>query len=143
MLVIREKSGHAEEPDRGTFWRGTTIDIDTRLRVARAIEKNEEEVALTMMSQIRDRSNPIEPSAIASDGCDGYPEALLEASCAWEDWVYNLTRKVKSLRIEARDDDQRLWKPRSPAMAAGLTDHIWTIEELLSTMAVPDSDNAK
>jgi hypothetical protein len=188
-----------------------------------------------MMSQIRDRSNPIEPPAIASDGCDGYPEAMLEiwgkvpeysgqgrppthkqpqagwkclqvtkhksggqligitykvvygdpkevldlmgfntayvertnltsrqmngrmvrktlsfskekemleASCAWEDWVYNLTRQVKSLRIEA-DGDQRLWKPRSPAMAAGLTDHIWTIEELLSMVVIPDRDNAK
>jgi len=31
-----------------------------------------------MMSQIRDRSNPIEPLAIASDGRDSYPEAMYE-----------------------------------------------------------------
>jgi hypothetical protein len=205
------------------------------LRVGRAIGKNEEEVALTMMHQIRDRSNPTEPPATATDGCDSYAEAMLkvwgkvpeysglgrpptrkqpqpgwkcieiikhrsgghlvsitykvvygdpnevpallglntayvertnltsrqmngrmvrktlsfskekemlEASCAWEDWVYNLTRQVKSLRIEA-NDGQRLWKPRSPAMAAGLTDHIWTLEELMRTVVVPDRDNAK
>jgi len=66
----RGKSGHLEEADRGSFWRGTTIEIDTRLRVGRAIGKNEDEVAQAMMSQIKDHSNPIEPLAIVSDGCD-------------------------------------------------------------------------
>jgi len=92
-----------------------------------------------MMSQIRDRSNPSEPPAIASDGCDSYPEAMLET---WEDCVYNLTRPVKSLNVEINEGHQR-WKPRSAAMAAGLTDHIWTIEELMSKVVVPNHDNAK
>jgi len=35
-----------------------------------------------------------------------------------EDWAYNLTRSVKTLRIEV-NDGQRRWQPRSPAMAAG------------------------
>ncbi len=188
-----------------------------------------------MMSQIRSRSNPIEPPAIACDGNDSYPEAMLEtwgklpeysgrgrpptrkqprfgwnclqvtkhrsggrligithrvvygdpkevpdlmglhtayvertnltsrqmngrmvrktlsfsketemleASCAWEDWVYNLTRPVKSLYIEVNDCPRR-WKPRSAAMAAGLTDHVWTIEELLRKVVVPNLDNTK
>jgi hypothetical protein len=188
-----------------------------------------------MMSQIKDRSNPTEPPAIASDGNDSYPEAMLEtwgkipeytgrgrpptrkqsqpewkflqvtkhrsggrlisithrvvygdpkevpnlmglntayvertnltsrqmngrmvrktlsfskkekmlvASCAWEDWVYNLTRPVKSLRVEV-NDGQRRWKSRSPAMAAGLTDHIWEIEELMRTVVVPNCINSK
>jgi hypothetical protein len=188
-----------------------------------------------MMSQIRDRSNPIEPPAIASDGCDSYPEAMLEtwgeipeytgrgrpptrkqpqpewkclqvikhrsggrlndityrvvygdpkevpelmglntayvertnltsrqmngrmvrktlsfskvekmleASCAWEDWVYNLTRPVKSLHVEVNDGKRR-WKTRSAAMAAGLTDHVWTIEELMRMVVIPNSDNTK
>jgi hypothetical protein len=188
-----------------------------------------------MMSQIKDRSNPIEPPAISSDGNDSYPEAMLEtwgklpeysgrgrpptrkqphsewkciqvtkhrsgsrligityrvvygdpmvvpnlmglntsyvertnltsrqmngrmvrktlsfskegkmlaASCAWEDWIYNLTRPVKSLRVEI-DDGRRRWIPRSAAMAAGLTDHIWTIEELLKKVVVPDRVNTK
>jgi len=64
----RGKSGHPEKPDRGSIWRDTALDIDTKLRVGRAIGKNEEEVAMTMMAQIRDRGNPIEPPAISSDG---------------------------------------------------------------------------
>ena len=31
----------------------------------------------------------------------------------------------------------RRWKPRTPAMAAGLTDHIWTAEDLLTAVAPP------
>jgi hypothetical protein len=65
---------------------------------------------------------------------------MLEASCAWEDWVYNLTRAVKSLRVEV-NDGQRRWQPRSPAMAAGLTDHIWTVKELLTTVVAPNANN--
>jgi hypothetical protein len=67
---------------------------------------------------------------------------MLEASCAWEDWVYSLTRPVKSLRLEV-NDGQRRWQPRSAAIAAGLIDHVWTIEELLMTVAVPEFDNTK
>ena len=46
--------------------------------MGRAIGKNEEEVAMAIMSQIRNRCNPEEPPAIASDGNDSYPEAMLE-----------------------------------------------------------------
>ena len=62
---------------------------------------------------------------------------ILEASCALEDAVYNLTRPNKSLRLEVQQD-QRRWEPRSPAMAAGLTDHIWTIKELMMLVVVPE-----
>jgi len=189
---------------------------------------------MAMMAQIKDRSNPIEPPAISSDGNDSYPEAMLEtwgklpeysgrgrpptrkqplsawkclqvikhrssgrligitykvvygdpkevpdlmglntsyvertnltsrqmngrmvrktlsfskqeemleASCAWEDWVYNLTRPIKSLRSEVNEGLKR-WQSRSAAMAAGLTDHVWTIEELLMKVVVPMSVNA-
>jgi hypothetical protein len=68
--------------------------------------------------------------------------AMLEAACAWEDWVYNLTRKVLTLQVEV-NSGQRRWQPRSPAMAAGLTDHIWTVKELLMTLVVPESINKK
>src|SRR5919112_6541390 len=60
----------------------------------------------------------------------GYSKELkmLKASSIWEDAVYNLGRALKSLRIEIPDAGRR-WTRRSPAMAAGLTDHIWEIEE--------------
>jgi len=67
---------------------------------------------------------------------------MLEASCAWEDGVYNLTRPLKTLRIEV-NDGRRRWQPRSPAMAAGLTDHIWTVKELLMTLVAPEVINTE
>ena len=31
----------------------------------------------------------------------------------------------------------KLWEPQTPAMAAGITDHVWTMEELLLFRAPP------
>lgn len=63
---------------------------------------------------------------------------MLRASCVWDDTIYNLTRAVKTLRVEVKEGDRR-WIPRSPAMAAGLTDHIWTVEELLTTITITNT----
>ena len=53
-----------------------------------------------------------------------------------EDAVYNMTRTVKTLALEVNDGIRR-WKPRTPAMTAGLTDHRWTVEEILTNVMVP------
>lgn len=209
--------------------------MDTRLRVGRAIGKDEGVVAMALMAQLKARGHPDEPPAIATDGKGSYREAMvetwgqvpeyagqgrpptqkqaqpdwqylqvikhrsgyrltgitikvvygdpeevldllgghtayvertnltsrqmngrlvrktlsfskelemLEASCAWEDWVYNLTRPVKTLRIEVNDRHRR-WLPRAPAMAAGLTDHIWTVKELLMSVVAPNATNTE
>ena len=66
---------------------------------------------------------------------------LHEAAVTWEDAYYNWVRPHKSLRVEISDDPQRKWTPRTPAMAASLTDHIWTIKELLFTVPLPSAKN--
>lgn len=63
---------------------------------------------------------------------------MLEAACAWEDVVYNFARHVKTLRLEVKDGLRR-WLDRSPAMAAGLTDRIWTIQDLLLLVPIPNN----
>lgn len=47
------------------------IDIETRLRVGRAIGKDETEVARELMAQVRRRGHPDAPPAIATDGQGG------------------------------------------------------------------------
>ena len=209
------------------------MDMDSRLRVGRAIGKTEEQVAHDLMAQLKNRGHPDHPPAMATDGKGDYRIALvdtwgqvppyqgrgrpptlkqplsdwqyvqvvkeregnrvtgvqikvvygepsevldlmgghtayvertnltsrqmngrlvrktlsyskqlaaLKAACAWEDWVYNLTRPVKTLQVAVNEGWQR-WQPRSPAMAAGLTDHIWTVKELLMTVVVPSLIN--
>ena len=61
---------------------------------------------------------------------------MFRASSIWEDMVYNLTRPVKTLRRQVKDG-QRRWLPQSPAMKAGLTDHLWSIRELLTRVPIP------
>lgn len=43
---------------------------------------------------------------------------------------FNFCRPHKTLKISGEDGDASI--ERTPAMAAGLTDHIWTVEELLT-----------
>jgi hypothetical protein len=64
---------------------------------------------------------------------------MYRASAAWEDLVYNFARPLKTLRVEVFDTPKRRWQPRTPAMAAGLADHIWTVKELLTTVVPPDN----
>jgi transposase-like protein len=45
--------------------------------------------------------------------------------------AYNLCWVHDSLRVPAPDGSGRQWQERTPAMAAGLTDHPWTMHELL------------
>jgi hypothetical protein len=73
----------------------------------------------------------------------GYSKKLnmLRASSIWEDVVYNLGRALKTLRVESPESDgKRRWIGRSPGMVAGLMEHIWEIEELLSTLPLPSTN---
>lgn len=63
---------------------------------------------------------------------------LLKATSTLEDALYNFTRPVKTLRVEREDHATATrWHQRTPAMAAGLTDHIWTVKQLLTFVLVP------
>ena len=64
---------------------------------------------------------------------------MYRASAAWEDAVYNLVRPLKTLRMEVHDVPGQRWQPRTPAMAAGLTDHPWTVKELLTMIVLPNT----
>ena len=44
-------------------------------------------------------------------------------------YSYNFCWSVRTLRVR-RDDDH--WRDRTPAMSAGLTDHVWTLAEWLA-----------
>lgn len=65
----------------------------------------------------------------------------LQRHIDWEDAVFNLVRPHSALKQKLAEPGPygRQWEPRSPAMAAGLTDHIWSLEELLSCRLPPPS----
>jgi hypothetical protein len=43
----------------------------------------------------------------------------------------NFVKPHGALRLKSASDKDRQWMPRTPAMAAGISDHLWTLEELL------------
>ena len=57
-------------------------------------------------------------------------QATLVAGMYLVGTVYNFCRFHDSLRLEGPATGQR-WQERTPAMAAGLTDHVWTLREVL------------
>ncbi len=59
------------------------------------------------------------------------------AAATWQDAYYNLIRPHKSLRLPVENGSKQRWLKRTPAMAAGLTDHIWTVKELLTLIPLP------
>jgi IS1 family transposase/transposase-like protein len=48
-------------------------------------------------------------------------------------------RLPHSLPTKGRNGSRKKWKPVTPAMAAGLTDHVWTMDELLSFRVPPEA----
>ena len=67
--------------------------------------------------------------------------SFLQRHLALEDAVFNFVRPHQALRIAVpQPTPWRRWQQRTPAMAAELTDHIWSLEELLSYRVPPPKD---
>jgi hypothetical protein len=154
--VIPEYSGRGRPPTRkraGSDWQyvqmvkqrdehGKLQGIKLRVRLG----SKEEVIALLgkstayiERSQLTSRlfnGRQVRKTLAFSKSVDDY-----RASAAWEDACYNLVRPHKSLRIPIRDALPRKWLPRTPAMAAGLTNRIWTVKELLTTVPLPCATN--
>lgn len=235
MCATRVKKSYPETAESGQFMRATMLDMDSRLRVARAIEKDETQASIAVFRTLQQRGHPDAPPPTISDGWGGIDEAMVEVyglvpeyggrgrpptrkkpapdwmylqmvkqrdergrfqgtklrvifgkktevvallgqstayiersnltsrlfngrqvrktlafskeiqayreAATWEDSYYNLIRPHKSLRLPVRDGLPQKWSPRTPAMAAKLTDHIWTVKELLTTLPLPDATN--
>jgi len=48
-------------------------------------------------------------------------------------------RLPRAVPTKGRKGSHKKWKPVTPAMAAGLTDHVWTLNEVLSFRVPPKS----
>ena len=56
-----------------------------------------------------------------------------DAATYFVSYSYNFCWPVRTLRVE----DDEGWQERTPAMAAGLADHVWTLQEWLTYPAKP------
>lgn len=62
-------------------------------------------------------------------------DKMLERGMYLTGCVYNFCSAHRSLRIE--QNQGKKWLPRTPAMAAGWSNHVWSIRELLEFCPVP------
>lgn len=62
-------------------------------------------------------------------------EEVLERGMYLTGCVYNFCWQHRSLRL--RQEQGKKWQERTPAMAAGWTDHVWSIRELLDFRPLP------
>src|SRR5207248_6487296 len=60
-----------------------------------------------------------------------HAEGTLQAGMYLVGCAYNFCWDHDSLRQAGDGGDGPRWRPRTPAMTAGLTDHRWTMQELL------------
>jgi hypothetical protein len=60
-----------------------------------------------------------------------HKEAVLTAGMYLVGFAYNFCWPHDSLRLAAPESTPRKWQERTPAMVAGLTNHRWTMHELL------------
>jgi hypothetical protein len=67
--------------------------------------------------------------------------AAYRAAAVWKDCYYNLLRPYKSLRLPVAHAAPQKWLQRTSAIAAKLTDHIWTVKQPSTTSPLPDSNN--
>src|SRR5512145_2613170 len=78
MSATKEKKSYPETAESGQFIRSTLLDMDTRLRVARAIEKNETQASIGVFQRLKRRGHPDGPPPTISDGWGGIDEAMIE-----------------------------------------------------------------
>jgi hypothetical protein len=78
MSATRVKKSHPETSESGQFIRSTLLDMDSRLRVARAIEKDETQASQGVFETLKRRGHPEGPPPTISDGWGGIDEAMVE-----------------------------------------------------------------
>ena len=78
MWPTKAKKSYPETDESGTFWVSTVLDIDSRLRVARGIGKNETEASKKAFQMLQQRGHPDAPPPLISDGWGGIDDAILE-----------------------------------------------------------------
>src|SRR3712207_3098572 len=119
---------------RRRFVRGTEGEVQARLRSTQGGPTAAINTAYIerLQATFRSRLAPLVRKTRATTR----QRATLEAGMWLVGTVYNFCRAHRSLRLVGSRAAERRWIERTPAQAAGLTDHRWSLYELLS-FAVP------
>ena len=139
------------DAQQGDNWDHVALDPEHRLVVSVVPGKRTAANTERLVQDFKERTGGRPMSLITSDEYAPYKTAnrnsrkVRKTYCFSKDWsvheavtyftmvTYNFCWPVRTLRVRTSDDH---WAPRSPAMAAGLTDHVWSLHEWLAYPAV-------
>ena len=115
--------------------RGTETEVGSRLRSTQGATTAVINTAYIerLQATFRSRLAPLVRRTRAA----ARQRATLEAGMWLVGTVYNFCRVHRSLRLRGSAAGERRWVERTPAQAAGLTDHHWSLGELLSFPVPP------
>jgi len=139
--------------------KGRVVEVTTRIvygttqQVAAALQTSPVSRAINTYGVERNRLRRDDPPAFAADGSQGAKRAFSkdpdylehQLTLAFARFAYHFViphrglrqRLPRALPTKGRTGSHKKWRPVTPAMAAGLTDHVWTIDELLSFRVPP------
>jgi len=78
MSTTRVKKSYPETDESGQLWRSALLDMDSRLRVAHGIAKNETLASVAVFEMLKRRGYPDGSPPTISDGWGGIDEAMIE-----------------------------------------------------------------
>ena len=115
--------------------RGTQVEVQARLRSTQGGTTAVINTAYIerLQATFRSRLAPLVRRTRAA----ARQRATLEAGMWLVGTVYNFCRAHRSLRLPCNGTVEGQWVERTPAQAAGLTDHPWSLHELLSFTVPP------
>jgi transposase-like protein len=115
--------------------RGTEVEVQARLRSTQGGATVVINTAYIerLQATFRSRLAPLVRRTRAA----ARQRATLEAGMWLVGTVYNFCRAHRSLRLPSNGTVEGQWVERTPAQAAGLTDHPWSLHELLSFTVPP------
>jgi len=142
VVVKRRENGHLEEVS-------THIVYGTPEQIATAIEASPVSATISTYGvernnlTIRQHSRRVSRRVNAFSKARDYLEDQLTLSFAYYHYVIphrGLRQRLEPpVATKGLKGSPKKWRERTPAMAAGFTDHIWTMDELLSFRVPPKS----
>jgi hypothetical protein len=107
---------------------GRLLSVETRAALGAGTEPTGTVHVERLNGALRDRLNALTRKTHAFAKRDATFDALLDLQL----FDHNFHRPHRALRLP-RVDGARRYQQRSPAMALGLTDHLWSFQALLTT----------
>ena len=126
---------HKEKENNRVVRVSTAVVFGTLLAVAVALALSR--VSRTVNTSFVERHNGTDRGRCSRKGRKSYEFSkswsVHAAATRFSYFSYNFCWPVRTLRVKGSDGR---WQPRTPAMAAGLTDHVWSIREWITFPAV-------